>query len=106
MKFYLEDIVTLKNMKLMDKLKLVEFRDTYCDLPFTYHSKLLQMLLETSYMKEMDRNLILDGHSQLFNISIAKLKKAFKLSYLLEIMTDNLDSFLDLTKLKKTQGKK
>jgi len=64
MKFYLEDIVTLDNMTLMNKLKLVEFRDTYCDLPFTYHSKLLQMLLETSYMREVDRNLTLDGHTQ------------------------------------------
>ena len=32
MRFYLEDIVTLEEMSLIDKLRQVEFRDTYCIL--------------------------------------------------------------------------
>lgn len=77
-------------MNLLDKLREVEFRDTYCDQPFRYHKKLLEMLLETSYIieySEMEKNEILIGdENEQQNISVAKLKKTFKLNYLLDLL--------------------
>lgn len=69
-------------MNLKQKLEKVNYRDTYCDLPFRYHGKLLQMILETSFIMTLEREKSLDGYVDIgenINISCAKLKKAFKL---------------------------
>jgi hypothetical protein len=52
MRFYLNDIQTLENLTLMQKLEAVEFKDTYCDLPFLYHRQLLSLFLECVYVRE------------------------------------------------------
>lgn len=96
MRFYLEEPTSLQELALIDKLALVGFRDTYCDQPFRYHAKLLQMLLESCRMNVLspwDQEAVLDYDlKETFNITVAKLKKTFKLSYLLEIL--NLDDAL------------
>lgn len=45
MQFQLDDLVTLDSLSLLDKLREVGFKDTYCDYPYKYHAKLLEMFL-------------------------------------------------------------
>ena len=47
-RFYLDNVTTIKEIGLIEKLDQVGFRDTYCDQPFRYQTKLLKLLLETS----------------------------------------------------------
>ena len=46
--FYLGDQVYLNADSLFEKLQEADFRDSYRDEPFRYHSKLLDLLLQTS----------------------------------------------------------
>ena len=60
LRFYLNDIVTLEGMSFMEKLKEVDYRDTYCDMPFLYHEKLLDLLLQSVLIQEFPRQMVLD----------------------------------------------
>ena len=48
--FSLEDILSLEYITLFEKMEEIDFRDTYCDQPFTYHAKLLELLLGYPYL--------------------------------------------------------
>ncbi|KAL4462524.1 hypothetical protein ABPG74_000354 [Tetrahymena malaccensis] len=49
--FYLDDVCkSLEKQKLDQKLKDVEYRDTFRDEPFQYHMKILNLLIQTSYI--------------------------------------------------------
>lgn len=47
-KLYFEDTSNLKEMNFLEKLREVDFRDTYRDEPFLYHARLLNLILKTT----------------------------------------------------------
>lgn len=77
--FYLEDTFFERRDNLFDRLSDVDWKDTYRDEPFYYHSMLLNMLIQTTLI-QMDRrtydpNLPVSSFRDNFNISVVKLKK-------------------------------
>ncbi|KAL4438400.1 hypothetical protein ABPG74_009439 [Tetrahymena malaccensis] len=85
--FYFEDVNTMEDQNLIDRLMEVDFRDTYLDQPFRYHAKLLNCLLYSTLQTNVDINdPFLNISKDHFNISVAKLKKTFSFFYLLEVL--------------------
>jgi len=47
-RLYFEDFSTLEDLDFLQKLKEVDFRDTYRDEPFQYHVRLMNLMLKAT----------------------------------------------------------
>ncbi|CAK81479.1 unnamed protein product (macronuclear) [Paramecium tetraurelia] len=87
LRFYFEDQFLDSEENLLHQLEAIDWKDCYRDEPFLYHSKILDLLLQTSLIdntvREYNPSLM---PTDSFNISVFKLKKLIKPSYLLEIL--------------------
>ncbi|CAD8131502.1 unnamed protein product [Paramecium pentaurelia] len=92
LRFYFDDQYLDPEDNLIKQLEAIDWKDCYRDEPFLYHFKILDLLLQTSLID----NTVRDYNPSLmptdsFNISVFKLKKMIKPSYLLEILRQDDD---------------
>lgn len=80
--FYFDEPFFSKRLNFLAHLTETDFKDTYRDEPFHYQRKLLEVLLTTT-----------KGANNM-NLALNKLKKAFNIGYLVELLTEQ-DAFLE-----------
>lgn len=98
--FFLQDIPQLEEIPFLKKLQEIGFKETFRDEPFIYHAQICDLLLKTTfdqhYKEAPDaddaKQDFLDATSKLmFNISMNKLKKVFKFTYLIALLNHDDD---------------
>ncbi|CAD8168125.1 unnamed protein product [Paramecium pentaurelia] len=106
LKLFLDDPIQEPDLKFVDKLREIEYRDTFRDEPFYYHAQLLDILIQTTLNNVEKRKFSADTKEEdikkNFNISVSKLKRLFTATYLLEILC-SIDAFVKMPITTKSQ---
>lgn len=89
-RLHLDDPIHDPGLTFTEKLREIDYRDTFRDEPFHYHARLIDILIQTTLVEVDKRPFSVDRGEDVvkenFNISVSKLKRLFPVDYLLDLL--------------------